>query len=102
MNVAKGTGIAVLVVAAAVGFWYALRADTSKERVADVEDSYIWLEDVYGAKQLAWVKQQNMNALSVLTADRQYRSDFDSLLAVLDATDRIPLATLDHQYAFDL
>ena len=47
------------------------------------------------------MKQQNAKALSVLTADPDYRKDYDAMLAVLDATDRIPFATLDHQHAFN-
>jgi prolyl oligopeptidase len=66
-----------------------------------VEDPYLWLEDVHGAKQLAWVKEQNAKALGVLTADPDYKKDYDNILSVLDATDRIPFGGLDHQYVFN-
>jgi len=66
-----------------------------------VDDPYLWLEDIHGAKQLAWVKEQNAKSLGVLKADADYQKDYDAILAVLDATDRIPFGALDHQYVFN-
>jgi prolyl oligopeptidase len=68
---------------------------------ARVDDPYLWLEDIHGAKPLAWVKQQNAKALQVLAADPDYQKDYDNILSVLDATDRIPFGGLDHQYVFN-
>jgi prolyl oligopeptidase len=91
--------VTVLVGAASVSRPFA--AGSAAQNVPPAEDPFIWLEDVHGAKPLGWVKQQNAKALSVLTADADYRKDYDSLLAVLDAMDRIPFATLDHQHALN-
>ena len=66
-----------------------------------VEDPYIWLEDVHGEKPLAWVKEQNAKSLGVLKADPRYQRNYDAILKVLDATDRIPYGALDHQYVFN-
>jgi prolyl oligopeptidase len=66
-----------------------------------VDDPYVWLEDVHGAKQLEWVQAQNAKSLAVLKADTDYQKDYDSVLSVLDATDRIPFASLDHDFAFN-
>jgi prolyl oligopeptidase len=66
-----------------------------------VSDPYLWLEDVHGAKPLAWVKEQNAHALGLLQADPDYKSDYDTLLAFMDATDRIPYGSLNHQYVFN-
>jgi prolyl oligopeptidase len=66
-----------------------------------VEDPYLWLEDVHGEKPLAWVRQQNERSLGVLKADPRYRSNYASILEVLDASDRIPYGILDHQYVFN-
>src|SRR5271170_7495265 len=68
---------------------------------ARVDDPYLWLEDVHGEKPLAWVKQENAKTLQVLAADPDYAKDYDSVLKVLDATDRIPFGSLDHQYVFN-
>ena len=66
-----------------------------------MEDPYIWLEDVHGEKPLAWVQEQNAHALGVLKADPRYQQNYDAILKVLDATDRIPYGSLDHQYVFN-
>jgi prolyl oligopeptidase len=75
----------------------ALAADKGKP----VEDPYIWLEDIHGAKPLAWVEEQNKKSLGVLKTDPRYQSNYDSILKVLDAADRIPYGGLDHQYVFN-
>ena len=75
----------------------ALAADKGKP----VEDPYIWLEDIHGAKPLAWVEEQNKKSLGVLKTDPRYQSNYDSILKVLDAADRIPYGDLDHQYVFN-
>src|ERR1700754_5131329 len=59
-----------------------------------LDDPYAWLEEVHGAKQLAWVKDQNARSLAPLKADPRYQKNYDSVLEVLDATDRIPMGTL--------
>ncbi|HKD20935.1 MAG TPA: hypothetical protein VKB71_02925, partial [Rhizomicrobium sp.] len=60
-----------------------------------MDDPYLWLEDVHGAKPLDWVKEQNTKSLGVLTADGDYQKDYGDILSVLDATDRIPFGALD-------
>jgi prolyl oligopeptidase len=66
-----------------------------------VEDPYIWLEDVHGAKPLAWVMEQNARSTGVLKSDPDYRKDYDALLKIMDATDRIPYGSVDHQSVFN-
>ncbi len=79
--------------AAAMG-WQAMGADS-------MNDPYLWLEDIHGEKPMAWVKEQNTRTLGLLTADADYQKDYDAVLKVLDATDRIPFGGLDHQYVFN-
>jgi len=64
-------------------------------------DPYLWLEDVHGARPLEWVHQQNAKSMGVLKADPAYQKDYDAILKVLDATDRIPYGDLEHQYVFN-
>ena len=64
-------------------------------------DPYAWLEDVHGAKPMAWVAEQNKTALGRLKADPRYDANYKSVLQVLDAPDRIPYAGLDHGYAYN-
>jgi prolyl oligopeptidase len=67
----------------------------------DGSDPYLWLEEVHGAKPLEWVKAQNAKSIAILRADPDYQSDYDALLRVMDATDRIPYGDLDHEYVFN-
>jgi len=59
-------------------------------RAVTTDDPYAWLEDVHGAKPLAWVAEQNAKSLGLLKADPRYQANYDSILSVMDATDRIP------------
>jgi len=66
-----------------------------------VDDPYLWLEEVHGAKALGWVKEQNEKSLAVLKADPRYQEHYNSILQVLDAQDRIPLGVLRHGFVFN-
>jgi prolyl oligopeptidase len=66
-----------------------------------VTDPYAWLEDIHGAKPLAWVKEQNQKSLAVLKADPRYQKNYQSVLDVLDAPDRIPSGSLDHGFVYN-
>lgn len=59
-----------------------------------LDDPYVWLEEVHGAKPLAWAKEHNAKSLTPLKADPRYQKNYDSVLSVLDATDRIPMGAL--------
>jgi prolyl oligopeptidase len=74
---------------------------TAAEKGKPMNDPYVWLEDVHGEKPLAWVKEQNARSLAVLKADPRYQSNYDFILSVLDAKDRIPYGSLDHQFVFN-
>ncbi len=54
-------------------------------------DPYLWLEDVEGARSMAWVEAHNAATTRALTADSLYGKIYDRLLAVLTAKDRIPM-----------
>jgi len=84
---------------AALGLTAALYATTGL--TADVEDPYVWLEDTYGAKPLEWVKEHNALSLKQLKSDPDYQKHYDSILAVLDANDRIPLGQVYASHVFN-
>lgn len=54
------------------------------------DDPFLWLEDIYGERQLDWVRGEN-----ALTEDALVTPDFGvrerGILEVLDSTDRIPM-----------
>jgi prolyl oligopeptidase len=68
---------------------------------ADVADPYLWLEDIHGAKSMEWVRAQNAKSTAALQADPDYQRDYEAILKVMDAADRIPYGDLDHQYVFN-
>jgi prolyl oligopeptidase len=79
----------------------AVLAAVAARGTESVSDNYIWLEDVHGAKPMAWVAEQNTRSRGVLQADPRYTADHDAILKVLDATDRIPLGGIDHDFVFN-
>ncbi len=57
---------------------------------ASSEDPFLWLEDIEGARALAWVREQNAHALARLEADPRHEEIRQAALAVYTAADRIP------------
>ncbi len=53
-------------------------------------DENVWLEDIYGEQQLAWVREQNARTEDLLE-DADYAGLEGSILEVLDSTDRIAM-----------
>ena len=66
------------------------------------DDPFLWLENIHGADALAWVKAQNDVSATALKADPRYQRDYDALLAMLDADDRIPLPELIGSTVFNV
>jgi prolyl oligopeptidase len=87
--------------ALAVGSVLATGAFAVTAQTLSQDDPYAWLEDVHGEKQLAWVKQQNAASLGPLKSDPDYQKNYDSILEVLDATDRIPTGSLSHGFVYN-
>jgi prolyl oligopeptidase len=96
-----GVLVALLSTLAGAAAYGADSVDKADHAAALPADPYLWLEDIHGAKPLEWVKEQNARSTAVLQADPDYRRDYDAILKVLDATDRIPYGDLDHQYVFN-
>ena len=57
-------------------------------------DPFLWLENVHGARALAWVKAENAKTLAVLQRDPHFAGFYASALAVNEAPDRIPYPTI--------
>ena len=67
----------------------------------DSPDPFLWLSDIHGAKPLAWVKAQNKSTFSAVQSDLEYKRDYDTILAVLNANDRIPMPTIENGTVFN-
>ena len=57
---------------------------------ADEADPFLWLEDVQGARALAWVKDQNARTTKVLEAVPEFAPTEAKTLAILDSKEKIP------------
>jgi prolyl oligopeptidase len=53
-------------------------------------DKYAWLEDIYGDRQLAWVKAENARTAAVLEKDSRFAGLQAEALKVLESPDRLP------------
>ncbi|HEY2070312.1 MAG TPA: prolyl oligopeptidase family serine peptidase [Rhizomicrobium sp.] len=96
---------AVMLVGAVAGAWTAAESGVKEKKAlpiaTETNDPYLWLEDIHGAKSMAWVAAQNAKSRGVLEADPDYQKNYDSVLKVLDATDRIPYGAIDHDSVFN-
>ncbi|WP_028281358.1 prolyl oligopeptidase family serine peptidase [Arthrobacter sp. H5] len=65
------------------------------------DDEFLWLEDIYGEKPLDWVRGENTITESALITP-EFLTMEESLLEVLDSTDRIPMVSKrgEHYYNF--
>ena len=79
----------------------AVAATTRTHEAPEGTDPYLWLEDVHGEKSMEWVRTQNARSMAVLRVDPDYQKDYESILKVMDAVDRIPYGDLDHQWVFN-
>ncbi len=68
----------------------------------DMEDPYIWLEDVEGDEALAWVERQNEQSVAYLESLPMFNELFERSLEILDSDDRIafPGVRSDHVFNF--
>lgn len=73
----------------------ALMCQTGLARAAPAQastpDPFAWLEDIHGARAMAWVSQQNAKTAKVLEADPRYEPFRREALAIFTAQDRIPM-----------
>ncbi len=75
--------------------------DARPTLAAPDDDPYLWLEEIEGARALAWVDAQNAATLAKFSHAATAR-DRDALAAILDRPDNIPYVTRrgEHLYNF--
>ena len=56
---------------------------------ADSADPYLWLEDINGARAMAWVKAENAKTAAVLEKDPRWDGIYKASLAMAQAKDRL-------------
>lgn len=63
----------------------------TEESQAAPKDPFLWLEEVEGARALAWVNSQNTRSLAALQADARYEALEAQALAIAQDRRRLPL-----------
>src|SRR5215469_15096151 len=63
---------------------------------AEQPEKYQWLEDVYGARSLAWVKAENERTRKVLLGDPLYAKFDATSLKLFESPDRLPTPQILH------
>jgi prolyl oligopeptidase len=64
------------------------------------DDPFLWLEDIEGERAVAFVDAQNARTNAYLR-DEAYAADFDAVLAILNADDRIPFVGKSGDYLYN-
>jgi prolyl oligopeptidase len=67
-----------------------MAASTAPSATPGSTDPFAWLEDIHGARALAWVARQNARTAAVLETDPRYAEFHRQALDLLTAADRIP------------
>jgi prolyl oligopeptidase len=83
--------LCAVVVLTAAGFGSRGLAQKAAAVDSDVNDKYIWLEDVSSARSMAWVKSENERTLKVLEADPRYAGYYADALKLAEASDRLAM-----------
>jgi prolyl oligopeptidase len=92
MSFARTTArpVAMLMTFAALVTGMATIPARSQQSSLEQPDNYTWLEDIYGERQLAWVKAENARTAAVLEKDVHFAPLQDEALKVLEAPERLP------------
>src|SRR5580658_6855648 len=67
---------------------------TAAAPLAGTTDPFLWLENVYGARAMAWVKAENAKTLGVLQRDPHFAPFRATALTLMQAQSRIPAPEL--------
>jgi prolyl oligopeptidase len=96
------TFAATLVVAFAVSAQQVHAQERAPAPRPEVEDPFLWLEEVEGAEALAWVEARNARTVEQLSAHPLYQPIFDRAVEIMDSEDRIVFPSImgDHLYNF--
>ncbi len=71
------------------------------EESLDIEDAYMWLEEVDGANALKFVEEKNKSTLEVLTNRPEYNGIYNKVLDIYNSTDRIAYPSITGSYVYN-
>jgi prolyl oligopeptidase len=78
-----------------------MRAGGTSAPAGEPDDPYLWLEDVTGAKPLAWVKERNAESTGALTGTEAFKALDARILRILDSDARIPAVSRHGTYYYN-
>lgn len=87
--------IGLLVLLTAAWMW------ATPQAPAEAPDKYQWLEDVNGARSLAWVRAENQRTDKVLKSDPRYAQFEATAVKVLESPQRLPDPELNGQDVYN-
>jgi prolyl oligopeptidase len=76
-------------------------AATDAASVANDADPFLWLEDVAGARSMAWVLEQNKRSKAELEDDPEFQALYREALDILGNDARIPYGRIDGSFVYN-
>ncbi|MGY3079277.1 hypothetical protein ACVWZZ_005685 [Bradyrhizobium sp. LM6.10] len=64
---------------------------------AQVDDPFLWLEEIEAPRAVAWARAENDKTLGVLQSDPHNGRFYEEALSMLHAKDRIPYVSLERR-----
>ena len=68
----------------------------------EIDDPYLWLEDIEGEKSLEWIKAQNVISEQIITREPLYETLRNRYLDVFNDKDKIADPTIVGDYVYNL
>jgi prolyl oligopeptidase len=74
---------------------------TGNVMAKNIEDPYLWLEEIEGEKALDWAREQNAKSLAALEKLPEYQAFYEKNLAVYDSQERIAYPAIRGDYLYN-
>ena len=71
------------------------------KRAPILDDPFLWLEEIEGARALAWVHDRNRECFDELESDARYATFLEQAEALLNAKDRIPYGSVRGRHVYN-
>ena len=85
-----------------IGLNFLFLLSCAEKKVAEeIQDPYLWLEEVEGKKALNWVEGENKATLAKMTGTKRYKSLEKSALNIMQAKDKIPYVSMMGKYLYN-
>ena len=93
---------AITALAALLSVPFAMNVAHAQGPSTEQPDNYIWLEDIHGARPMAWVKEHNERTAAVLEKDPHFAPLQAEALKVLESPERLPMPQLRQGMVYNM